>query len=121
MLAMPLTPSASGTSLPRVQISLADPFDQWPTGRGFDRYYGFLWGEEDQWAPELWYDQHRVDPPRRHGYHLSQDIVDHAQAFLADHQTAAPERPFLLYVAFGACHAPPVAPRLAFPGQPQHP
>jgi arylsulfatase len=96
---------------PPDQMSPAGPFDQWPLGRGFDRYYGFLWGEDDQWTPELWCDNHRVDPPNRPGYHLSEDLVDTSSAFLADHVAANPSRPFFLYLAFGACHAPHQAPR----------
>jgi arylsulfatase A-like enzyme len=92
-------------------MSPVGPFDQWPTGRGFDRWYGFLWGEDDQWAPELWQDQHRIDPPQRPGYHFSEDIADRAIGYIADHVTADPARPFLSYVAFGACHAPHQAPR----------
>ncbi|MBB5158906.1 arylsulfatase [Saccharopolyspora phatthalungensis] len=93
------------------QMSPSGPFHQWPTGRGFDRWYGFLWGEDDQWAPELWYDQHRVDPPAGDGYHLSEDLVDRAKEFIGDHVTADPSRPFFTYLAFGACHAPHQAPR----------
>jgi len=96
---------------PPSQMSPIGPFHQWPTQRGFDRYYGFLWGEDDQWTPELWYDQHRVDPPRRQGYHVSEDFIDRSQEFLGDHLSIAPDRPFFLYLAFGACHAPHQAPR----------
>lgn len=91
-------------------MSAAGPFDQWPTQRGFDRYYGFLWGEDDQFAPDLWYDQHRVDPPEDTDYHLSKDLVDRAKQFLADHVTSRPDDPFFLYLPFGACHAPHQAP-----------
>jgi len=88
----------------------AGPFDQWPTGRGFARYYGFLGGEEDQWAPDLWYDQHHVGLPDRDDYHLSEDLVDRSISFLSDHVTARPEDPFFLYLALGAAHAPHQAP-----------
>jgi arylsulfatase len=96
---------------PPSQMSPAGPFVNWPTQRGFDRFYGFLGGEEDQWAPELWYDQHHVPPPAREGYHLSEDLAGRACEFLSDHLTASPDRPFLLYLAFGACHAPHQSPR----------
>lgn len=96
---------------PPEHMSPAGPFHQWPTQRGFDRFYGFLWGEDDQWSPELWYDQHRVDPPDRPDYHLSEDLVGRAEEFLADHVSATPDRPFFLYLAFGACHAPHQAPQ----------
>lgn len=97
--------------VPPGECSPAGPFVNWPTQRGFNRYYGFLGGEDDQWAPELWYDQHYVAPSARAGYHLSEDLVDRAQEFLSDHLTAAREQPFFLYLAFGACHAPHQAPQ----------
>jgi len=95
---------------PPGQMSPAGPFRSWPTQRGFDRYYGFLWGEDDQYTPELWYDQHHVEVPDRPDYHVSEDLIDHSQEFLSDHLTARPQDPFLLYLAFGACHAPHQAP-----------
>jgi arylsulfatase A-like enzyme len=95
---------------PPAHMNPAGPFYQWPLGRGFDRYYGFLWGEDDQWSPQLWYDNHSVDPPRSDGYHLSEDLVDRARQFVGDHLSCAPDRPFFLYLAFGACHAPHQAP-----------
>ncbi|VTU26824.1 arylsulfatase [Variovorax sp. PBL-E5] len=97
--------------VPPAECSPVGPFDNWPTQRGFNRYYGFLGGEDDQWAPELWYDQHHVPPPSREGYHLSEDLVDRAQEFLSDHLSATPDNPFFLYLAFGACHAPHQAPQ----------
>lgn len=96
---------------PPTHLTPAGPFHQWPTGRGFDRYYGFLGGEEDQYTPELVSDQHRVEVPDRPDYHLSADLVDRSQQFLADHLSARPDDPFFLYLAFGACHAPHQAPR----------
>ncbi len=92
--------------------SMAGPFEHWPLGRGFDRYYGFLGGDNNQWNPDLIYDNHRVDPPARPegGYHLSADIVDRAIEFIRDQQAASPGKPFFAYVAFGAMHAPHHAP-----------
>jgi arylsulfatase A-like enzyme len=93
--------------------SAAGPFDQWPCQRGFDRYYGFLDGETDQFSPDLVADNHRVEPPSRpeDGYHLSEDLVDRAIAMVHDTTSIRPDRPFFLYLAFGATHAPHQAPR----------
>lgn len=92
--------------------SMAGPFEHWPLGRGFDRYYGFLGGDNNQWNPDLIYDNHRVDPPASpdDGYHLSADIVDRAIEFVRDQQAASPGKPFFSYLAFGAGHAPHHAP-----------
>jgi arylsulfatase len=92
--------------------SAAGPFDQWPLQRGFDRFYGFLEGETDQFHPELVYDNHAVDPPTtaEQGYHLSEDLVDHAIGFIHDTTSIRPDRPFFAYLAFGATHAPHQAP-----------
>jgi arylsulfatase len=93
--------------------SAAGPYDQWPCQRGFDRFYGFLDGETDQFHPELVYDNHQVEPPETaaDGYHLSEDLVDRAIGFLHDTKSIRPDRPFFMYVAFGATHAPHQAPR----------
>ena len=92
--------------------SPAGPFTHWPLGRGFDRYYGFLLGETDQFHPELCRDNHFIDPPAtpEEGYHLSADIVDQAMQMMRNSISAVPERPILSYVAFGAMHAPHQAP-----------
>jgi arylsulfatase A-like enzyme len=92
--------------------SAAGPFKQWPLGRGFDRFYGFMDGETDQFSPDLTYDNHRIQPPRtpEEGYHLTEDLVDHAIEFVHDSVSIRPDRPFLLYLAFGATHAPHQAP-----------
>jgi len=92
--------------------SSAGPFDQWPLQRGFDRFYGFLDGETDQFAPDLTYDNHRVERPRSvaDGYHLSEDLVDHAIGFIHDTKSIRPDRPCFTYLAFGATHAPHQAP-----------
>jgi len=97
---------------PMEQCSAAGPMDQWPLQRGFDRFYGFLDGETDQFSPSLTYDNHMVDPPAgpEDGYHLSEDLVDKAIEFVHDSKGVRPDRPFLLYCAFGATHAPHQAP-----------
>jgi len=98
---------------PMEEASTAGPFDNWPLQRGFDRFYGFLQGETDQFHPELTYDNHPVEPPcgPDEGYHLSEDIVDQSMAFIRDSTSIRPDRPFFLYLAFGATHSPHQAPR----------
>ena len=97
---------------PMEECSAAGPFDQWPLGRGFDRFYGFLDGETDQFHPELVCDNHPIEPPAGpdDGYHLSEDLVDQALQMMADSKGVRPDRPFFAYVAFGATHAPHQAP-----------
>jgi arylsulfatase A-like enzyme len=98
---------------PMADASMAGPFHQWPLGRGFDRFYGFLDGETDQFNPELTYDNHRVEPPARpeDGYHVSEDLVDRALGFIHDSVSIRPDRPWFTYLAFGATHAPHQAPQ----------
>jgi arylsulfatase len=96
---------------PTAETSAAGPYDQWPTQRGFDRFYGFLEGETSQWHPELVEDNHHLEPPDRPDYHLTEDIVDRSIGFVRAQQSVAPERPFFLYMCFGACHAPHHVPR----------
>ena len=97
---------------PTQDTSAAGPFDQWPLGRGFDRFYGFLEGETDQFHPELVIDNHRADPPGGTGddYHLSEDLVDQLLLMIGDSKGIRPDRPFFAYLAFGATHAPHQAP-----------
>lgn len=93
---------------PADQISAAGPYERWPTGRGFERYYGFLGGETHQYYPELVYDNHQVDPPKtpEEGYHLTEDLVDKAIQFIGDGKQIAPDKPFFMYFCTGAMHAP---------------
>lgn len=97
---------------PMEECSAAGPFDQWPLGRGFDRFYGFLDGETDQFHPELVCDNHIIEPPASpaEGYHVSEDLVDQLLKMVADSKGVRPDKPFFSYVAFGACHAPHQAP-----------
>ena len=97
---------------PMEECSAAGPFDHWPLARGFDRYYGFLEGETDQFHPDLVSDNHPVDPPAtpEDGYHLSEDLVDQALAMISDSLGVRPDRPFFAYLPLGATHAPHQAP-----------
>ena len=98
---------------PTQDISAAGPFDQWPLARGFDRFYGFLEGETDQFHPELVIDNHKTEPPAtaEEGYHLSEDMIDQLLLMLSDSKGVRPDRPFFAYVPFGATHAPHQAPQ----------
>jgi arylsulfatase A-like enzyme len=93
---------------PAEQVSAAGPYNRWPLGRGFERYYGFLGGDTHQYHPDLVFDNHQVDPPKtpEEGYHLSEDLADKAIEFVADLKQVAPDKPFFLYFATGANHAP---------------
>ena len=97
---------------PLTESGATGPFDGWPLGRGFDRFYGFLDAETDQFAPELVRDNTPVDAPGTFatGYHLTADLVDQAIRYLADHVADNAEIPWLTWVALGACHAPHQAP-----------
>ncbi|MFW2334649.1 arylsulfatase [Ilumatobacter sp.] len=97
-----LTPTAEATA--------AGPFDHWPLGMGFERFYGFLPGETDQWHPILTSDNHRITTPDRDGYHLSEDLIDQAIGMIRDQQQVSSGRPFFTYVPFGAVHCPFHAP-----------
>src|SRR5690625_508994 len=98
---------------PFEQCSAAGPYDRWPLGRGFERYYGFLNGDTHQYYPDLVYDNHQVDAPKtpEEGYHLTEDIADKAMQFIDDAKQAAPDKPFFLYFCPGAMHAPHHVPR----------
>ena len=98
---------------PEDEMNLASTRRNWPTGRGFERFYGFLGAETNQWYPELVYDNHPVDQPKspEEGYHLTDDLTDKALEFIKDAKTIAADKPFFLYYAPGACHAPHHAPR----------
>lgn len=98
---------------PAEQISAAGPYNRWPLGRGFERYYGFLGGDTHQYYPDLVYDNHQVEPPRtpEEGYHLTEDLADKAIRFIADSKQVAPNKPFFMYFCTGAMHAPHHVPK----------
>ena len=93
---------------PRGERSPAGPFDRWPLGFGFERYYGFLQGDTNHWAPNLVSDNHYIDPPRRpeDGYHLTEDLAEQAMNMVLHQKHSAQDKPFLLYWGLGAMHAP---------------
>ncbi len=98
---------------PTDEMNLAATRRNWPSGRGFERWYGFLGAETNQWYPDLVYDNHPVDQPRspEEGYHLTEDLTDKALEFIKDAKAVVPEKPFFLYYAPGACHAPHHVPK----------
>src|SRR6516165_5101440 len=93
---------------PLEECSMAATKRHWPTSRGFERFYGFMGGETDQWYPDLVYDNHPVAPPAtpEDGYHLSKDIADKTNEFIRDAKVIAPDKPWFSYVCPGAGHAP---------------
>jgi arylsulfatase A-like enzyme len=101
--------------IPEWETGPAGPFDHWPTGQGFDYFYGFLFGETDQWNPELHEGTRLVSmdvpPGREADYTLNESLSDKAQAWIRQQKSVAPDRPFFLYFAPGAIHAPLQAPK----------
>jgi arylsulfatase A-like enzyme len=91
---------------PMKDVNAAGPYGNWPLGRGFDRWYGFQGAFTDQWNPELYQDNQPIERPPREGYHLSEDLVDRSIAYVDNQIAAAPDKPYFLYLAFGACHWP---------------
>jgi arylsulfatase len=98
---------------PAEQMPSAGPYDRWPLGRGFERFYCFLGGDTSQYYPELTYDNHSIDPPKtpEEGYTLNEDIVDKAIQFIADSKQVAPSKPFFMHFCPGAMHAPHHVPK----------
>ena len=93
---------------PAWEVSISGPYDRWPTGSGFEKFYGFMGGEMDQFVPVLYDGITRVDPPKtpEEGYHLTDDITDQAIGWIREQQTSTPDRPFFAYVPYAATHAP---------------
>ena len=90
------------------EVSMSGPFDRWPTGDGFEKFYGFIGGETNQWAPTVVNGTAPVEPwgTADQGYHFSEDIVDKSISYIRGQQVMTPDKPFFLYVSFGATHAP---------------
>ncbi len=107
---------------PADEMNMASTKRNWPVGRGFERYYGFLGGETNQWYPDLVYDNHLTEQPSaapspedwaagKPGYHLTEDLTDRAIQFIRDAKVVAPDKPFFMYFCPGATHAPHHAPK----------
>ncbi|WP_416899188.1 MAG: arylsulfatase [Minwuia sp.] len=96
---------------PPSETSAAGPFEQWPLQRGFDSYYGFLEAETNQYHPDLTRDNVHLEVPNRPNYHVTEDIVDRSIELIRAQVAVAEEKPFFLYMCFGAAHAPHHAPK----------
>jgi arylsulfatase A-like enzyme len=99
--------------VPVWQTSPMGPFDMWPTGSGFEYFYGFIGGEDNQWYPSLYEGTTPVEPPKtpEEGYHLTEDLADHAINWVRSQEALMPDKPFLMYFAPGATHAPHHVPK----------
>ncbi|MDX6299086.1 MAG: hypothetical protein QOF53_300, partial [Nocardioidaceae bacterium] len=93
---------------PPVEVTASGPFTRWPTGEGFDAFYGFMGAEMNHWYPQLYDGTTPVEPTRlpEDGYHLTEDLVDHAVDWVCTQHTLTPDKPFFAYLALGATHAP---------------
>jgi arylsulfatase len=98
--------------VPVWEASPVGPFDRWPTGSGFEYFYGFIAGETNNFFPALYEGTSPVEPPKtpEEGYHLSEDLADRSITWVRQQKSLAPERPFFLYLAPGATHAPHLVP-----------
>lgn len=99
--------------VPLWQTSPVGPFDMWPTGSGFEHFYGFIGGETNQYYPALYEGTSPVEPPKtpQEGYHLTEDLADRAIAWVRQQQSLTPDKPFFMYFAPGATHAPHHVPK----------
>lgn len=88
------------------EASIAGPFDRWPTRQGFDKFYGFLGGETNQWAPFIYDGTHQVELPEDPNYHFLTDMTDQSVAWIRYQKALTPDKPFFVYFAPGATHAP---------------
>ncbi|WP_454621796.1 arylsulfatase [Bradyrhizobium cenepequi] len=93
------------------ETSISGSFDRWPTGEGFEHFYGFIGAESNQWNPTPYAGNWPVEPPDDPDYHFSADITDKAIAFIRDQRAMTPDKPFFLYLSFGATHDPHHAPK----------
>lgn len=88
------------------ETSVSGPFDRWPTHQGFDKFYGFIGGETDQWAPLIYNGVIKVNPPKMDNYHFTTDMTNQAINWIKAQQSMTPDKPFFTYFATGAVHAP---------------
>ena len=88
------------------ETSVSGPFTRWPVGDGFEKFYGFLGGETNQWAPLVFDGVTHVEPPHIPGYNFMTDMTDQAIAWMRFQHTMTPDKPFFVYFVPGALHAP---------------
>ena len=88
------------------EVSVSGPTDRWPSRSGFDKFYGFFGGETDQWAPTLYDGLARIPTPHYEGYNFMTDMTDQSIAWMKFQKALTPDRPFFIYFAPGATHAP---------------
>ena len=93
------------------EANVSGPFDRWPTRQGFDKFYGFLGGETNQWAPFIYDGTHPVELPEDPDYHFMKDMTDQAIAWMKYQKALTPDKPFFTYFAPGATHAPHQVPQ----------
>jgi arylsulfatase A-like enzyme len=93
------------------EVSPSGPTDRWPTRQGFDKFYGFMGGETNQWAPLLYDGMTQVEPSKDPNYHFMTDMTDHAIAWMQSEKSLTPDKPFFIYFAPGATHAPHHVPK----------
>lgn len=96
---------------PPWEVSVSGPFDRWPTHSGFDKFYGFIGGETNQWAPAIYDGTIRVEHEADPNYHFTVDMTDHAIGWMQAQHSLTPDKPFFVYFATGALHAPHHAPK----------
>lgn len=96
---------------PPWEVSVSGPHDRWPTGSGFEKFYGFIGGETNQWAPAIYDGVTRVEHRKTPDYHFTTDMADQAIRWVSAQQSLTPDKPFYLYFAPGATHAPHHAPK----------
>ena len=97
--------------VPVWETSPMGPFNQWPTGSGFEHFYGFIGGETNQWAPAIYRDTVPVEPPDDPQYHFTVDMTDRAMEWIGQQKALMPDKPFFVYFAPGATHAPHHVPK----------
>ena len=96
---------------PPWEVSVSGPYERWPTQSGFDKFYGFIGGETNQWAPGIFDGTVKIEVPNDPNYHFTTDMTNQAMRWVQAQQSLTPDKPFYMYFATGATHAPHHAPK----------